>query len=877
VAHWSSSDRVVLGGEETQLAGGDDDDVLGTLPAELTLALQTAELSSFVGRGDLVATAIAELRDPKVRLLTLRGTGGVGKTRVMQRIVAQVENARRYRDGVCFVSLVDLPADGGDAALIGAIGRGLGIPNNVDKPLRRMFELLRGKQLLLVLDNCEHLALSGGLPRLLTMLLKVSAELQVLATSRGDLEVDGEFVLEVPPLCVGDPQVDCDCEAAAPPDDDRIPRERLPGQRRPLVHTAVQLLRDRAGAVGVTITDEDLPLAERLCRINGGLPLGIELSAKTLKTAPIEVLVAQRDLQQPTRNIPGIPHNHDWLSPTLRFTASYLPAELRRAWATLSVFEAGSFDWEAAAAILDAVGATTHTHRPLMLLDGLIGQSIVMRRPDGATGVPRYEMLPPLVEFGRLLLDGAEPASAQADGCDVDDMTVRPAMSADHIRARDAHATYFETLVARCAEDWFSHAEARLLARIKADGPNVDAAITWLLAAEHQPTPGTAAAFRARGQQMAINYVRSRAPIHHGNMSKARNLLRRSLTNVSDAPNPLHVVALALQAWLAMIQGDPVEAQQLLGRAESISAQLNAGAPAGSPAMMPWPLLHARATWLWLNCSRPADIEAAMNLYATASRQAHLGHGGDAYMVDLFRAMAAAFHLPPAKAARYAAAIRQDAEAAGAAWSISWALWVNALIELRRGNPQAALELAQQALRTQDAIADTWGPAWSLWLIALILMQLGQHERAAQILGGAAAIQHLSQGDVTGLPTFLSLQRTHEAIARHVLGEDTFNAEVSYWRELGLGARRDVERIRELAYTAVPRTAPLPGELTSREWEVAVLIAEEGLTYHDIAKHLGLSGRTIEHYMRAIKSKLHVGKRQEVVAWVRNHRSPSSA
>jgi ATP/maltotriose-dependent transcriptional regulator MalT len=241
-------------------------------------------------------------------------------------------------------------------------------------------------------------------------------------------------------------------------------------------------------------------------------------------------------------------------------------------------------------------------------------------------------------------------------------------------------------------------------------------------------------------------------------------------------------------------------------------------------------------------------------------------------MVDLFRAMSAAFHLPPAKAARYASEIRHDAEASGAAWSISWALWVNALIKLRQGEPHAALELAQQALRMQDSIADTWGPAWSLWLIALSLVQLGQYERAAQILGGAAAAQHLSQGDVNGLPTFLSLERYNEAIARRALGEDTFNSQVSYWRELGLGARQDVARIRELAYTAVPRTEPLPGDLTSREWEVAVLITEEGMTYKEVAEHLTLSDRTIEHYMGSIKAKLHVDKRQEVIAWVRNHR-----
>jgi non-specific serine/threonine protein kinase len=684
------------------------------------------------------------------------------------------------------------------------------------------------------------------------MLMRATTDLQVLATSRGDLEVEGEYVLDVPPLCVGDPQIECDCAAPEPAG------ERLqPGRRAPVVHTAVQLLRDRAAAVRVTITDAELPLAEQLCRLLGGIPLGIELSARLLKTVPMKVLVEQRGLQRSVLGIRGGQSNQDGLTPTLRWTASYLPAGLRQAWAILSVFEGGSFDLEAATAILVTMGAT-HTHTPLTLLDELIGQSILIGHPDDPTGIPRYEMLPPTMEFGRLLLDGTEP-------------TADHRTPADRQRATDAHAEYFEELVRRCAENWFSRQEGDLLARMAADGPNVDAAIRWFLDATHQPTPQEAAVFAARGQQMAINYVRSRAPIHHGNMSKARGMLRACLAAAPDSPNPLHVVALALQAWLAMIQGEPNEAERLLERADAIVEELSAK----TRVTPPWPLLYSRATWIMLNRSGSANIATAMDLYDTASREARLGHGGDAYMVDLFRGMCAAFHLPRATATHYAAQILHDARAAGAAWSISWALWVNGLVELRHGEPNTALELAQEALRTQDSIADTWGPVWSLWLIALCLVRLGEHERAAQTFGGAAAAAHLSQGDVNGLPTFLRLQRTHEAITGQALGEDNFNAHVSYWRELGLGSREDVRMIREMANRPAPGTAPvptMPGGLTEHQWEIALLVAE-GLTYKQIGNRIVLSPRTVEHTVDAIRAKLGAKNRDQVASWVRKQPS----
>src|SRR5262245_2198630 len=159
--------------------------VTGNLPAELT---------SFVGRRGELAEVKRLLAS--ARLVTLTGVGGVGKTRLALRAAAELRRA--FRDGVWVVQLDQLR----DPELVAqAVAEALGLQDRAGyAPAAALAEFLTGRQLLLVLDNCEHLV--DATAKLADQLVRAAAELTVLATSREALSIDGETVLSVPPLPV---------------------------------------------------------------------------------------------------------------------------------------------------------------------------------------------------------------------------------------------------------------------------------------------------------------------------------------------------------------------------------------------------------------------------------------------------------------------------------------------------------------------------------------------------------------------------------------------------------------------------------------------------------------------------------------------------
>ena len=155
-----------------------------------------APLTSFVGRERELAAVRARLRDPGVRLLTLTGPGGVGKTRLALQAARDLDRGGRFADGVWFAGLAPLA----DAALVPqAIATTLGVREEAGRPLlETVQESLRPRRLLLVLDNCEHLV--DACARVAETLLGACPLLTILATSREALNVAGETVWPVPPL-----------------------------------------------------------------------------------------------------------------------------------------------------------------------------------------------------------------------------------------------------------------------------------------------------------------------------------------------------------------------------------------------------------------------------------------------------------------------------------------------------------------------------------------------------------------------------------------------------------------------------------------------------------------------------------------------------
>jgi predicted ATPase/class 3 adenylate cyclase len=334
-----------------------------------------APRSSFVGRADEVVK-VAELVASH-RLVTLTGSGGVGKT----RLAIQVGRIMmlHFTAGVQFVDLSSV-AEGElvDQAALAALGL------HVD-PDRSARELIAGhlgdRQLLLVVDNCEQVIEASAI--LLEHLLDRSPGLHVLTTSREPLMVQGERVRQVPSLELP--------EADQPLTDDALER-----------HSALQLFAERATEAGAAfpIRAQDVAVVAQICRRLDGLPLALELAAARMRAMSPTDLLNQLDQERfrvLTRGSRTSDNRHSTLRATVEWSHRLLTEEERLLFARLSIF-AGPFDLPAA----QQVGSLppVASEAVLVLLSGLVDKSLVTvsARPDGE---PRYRMLETLRAFGR--------------------------------------------------------------------------------------------------------------------------------------------------------------------------------------------------------------------------------------------------------------------------------------------------------------------------------------------------------------------------------------------------------------------------------------------------------------------------------------------
>src|SRR6516225_9643420 len=347
----------------------------GNLPAELT---------SFVGRRGELAEVRRLLAGS--RLVTLTGVGGVGKTRLAVRAAAGLRRA--FRDGVWLVQLDQLR----DPALVAqAVAGALGLQDRAGyAPAAALAEYLAGRQLLLVLDNCEHLVDAAA--KLADLLLRAAAELRVLATSREALTMTGETVLAVPPL--------------------PVPEARQPLAAAELgVFPAVRLFAERAAQVvpGFAVTEANVAAVAGICRRVDGLPLAIELAAArlpVLSAEQIEERLSDR-LGLLTRGGRARPARQQTLRASIEWSHELCSRAERLLWARCSVF-AGGFELDAAEGVCAADRLAAG--RVLDLLAALAGKSIL------TTGhlerVARYRLPEPLREFGqeRLRESGEEAA-----------------------------------------------------------------------------------------------------------------------------------------------------------------------------------------------------------------------------------------------------------------------------------------------------------------------------------------------------------------------------------------------------------------------------------------------------------------------------------
>jgi predicted ATPase/transcriptional regulator with XRE-family HTH domain len=331
------------------------------------------ELTSFVGRQHDIATVTDLLA--RTRLLTLTGTGGVGKSRLaLQVATGQLD---RFPDGVWLVELAPLA----DSALVpDTVLAAMAIPQQSGRPaLHSVLGALRTRQLLLVLDNCEHLPDACAL--LTEAVLRNCAHVRILATSREPLRVVSETRWRVPSLSL-------------PPVDE------FASQQPVAACEAVQLFLERARTVqpSFSLTSANVPVVARICTQLDGIPLALELAAARLSALGIADLAAHLD--QRFRLLTGggrstLPR-HRTLEATVTWSYDLLTPEEQSLFARLSVFAGG---WTLEAAEAAAAGESVAREDVLDLLSHLVDKSLVVAEllDDGRTW---YRLLETMRQYG---------------------------------------------------------------------------------------------------------------------------------------------------------------------------------------------------------------------------------------------------------------------------------------------------------------------------------------------------------------------------------------------------------------------------------------------------------------------------------------------
>jgi predicted ATPase len=485
------------------------------------------EQSSFIGRRRELGELKRRLAES--RLVTLTGVGGTGKTRLALRLAAELRRA--FRDGVWLIDLTQVHGAGSTArevpdpdVLAYLVAGALGLRDQIDgPPLRWLAEQLSGRQLLLVLDNCEHLLPASAI--LADALMRGCPGPRVLATSREPLSIAGELLFAVPPL-------------SAPP-----PGHRLgPAELRRYEAVELFLARAEAALPSFGLTDDNHGAVADLCHRLDGLPLAIELAAARAQVlAPQQILGRLADrFALLSRGCRGSPDRQRTLRACVDWSFDLCTKPERKLWTRLSVF-AGGFE-------LDAVeGACAGGDLPEAgvweLVAGLVDKSILVRDDvgDGRAEAARYRMLATIRHYGRTKLIEA----------------------GEELVMRRRHRDWYVRLAARASSEWISDRQAYWVARLGREHPNLGVAMEFCLT-----EPGEAETALCLMGSLPQSYWPA-----GGLFGEGRRWLDRALAQATAA-TALRARALLDNSHLATVQGDTASRLRLLEEGEELARRL---------------------------------------------------------------------------------------------------------------------------------------------------------------------------------------------------------------------------------------------------------------------------------------------------------------
>jgi len=843
----------------------------------------------FIGREKEVAALGQLLCREDVRLVTLTGPGGTGKTRLALQVAAELSDL--FADGISFVDLAPL---NDPALVIAAIAQSLGIREVSGQPLlERLKDELQRKQMLLLLDNFEQVV-SAAVQ--VADLLATYPLLKVLVTSRVVLHVQAEHEFFVPSLSLPDPN--------------HVPDLAALSQYEAV---ALFLRRAQSARSDFHVTNANAPAVAEICVRLDGLPLAIELAAARMKLLSPEALLVR--LHQPLHVLTSGPRDVVARQQTLRNTIEWsyqlLNAQEQQLFRRLSVFVCGG--------PLSAIEATSLGSEAESVLDtvaSLADNSLLQRVEQQAGEEPRFAMLETIREYALESLEALGETEA----------------------ARGAHAAYFLRLAEEAEQGMAGPQQAVLLERLEQEHDNLRAAMQWSL---EQAEEGKAMALRLGGALYSFWFVRAY-------FSEGRDFLERALSRGDEVAAPVRAKALYAASQLHDALGSLDQAEEFYEQSLALYRELGDTRGIASCLHLLADIAWGRAN---LALARSQGEESLMlfrelddkrsvayllyHLGSLAVEQGEYARGrdlltesltinrelGDTRIIalSLFN-LVLLYWLSGGDLAQAHTWLDESFalfREVGDKESIANCLYLSGMLAHSEGDAASARSLTEQALAIFKEMKQQHGTALSLYALAEVAAAGGDSARSQALYKQGVGVARES-GDKRAIPSGLEglaaavaaqgnyiwaahlwgaaevlreaigtplppVERVpyHRAVAaaRTQLGEQAFATAWAEGRTLSpeqalatpgqvaLPAPTQGERSSSPTTASPP---PYPDGLTAREVEVLRVVAQ-GLTNEQVAERLVISPRTVDTHLTSIYGKIGVSSRVAATRYAIEH------